>query len=62
MNFKDMIKIIEQDGWYQLRQKGSHRQFKHHEKKGVVTIAYHHLSDEIAPGTFASIKKQAQLQ
>ena len=33
-----MIKILEYDGWYFVRQKGSHRQYKHHTKKGTVTI------------------------
>ena len=33
-----MIKILEADGWYFVRQKGSHRQYKHPTKKGTVTI------------------------
>jgi len=41
--------------------KGSHMQFKHPTKKGVVTIANHGLSDDIAKGTESSILKQAQL-
>ena len=45
------------EGW-----KGSHKQFKHPEKNGLVTISYHKLSDEIAPGTLNSILKQAQLK
>lgn len=39
---------VERDGWYLDRQKGSHRQYKHADKKGVVTIASHSMSDEIA--------------
>ncbi len=35
---KEVIKILENDGWYFVRQKGSHRQFKHKIKKGTVTI------------------------
>ena len=35
---KTVIKILEDDGWYFVRQKGSHRQYKHHTKKGTVTI------------------------
>ena len=50
------------DGWYEARQRGSHKQFKHPEKKGVVTISYHKLSDEIKRGTFGSILKQAQIK
>jgi predicted RNA binding protein YcfA (HicA-like mRNA interferase family) len=41
MKIRDVIKIIEEDGWFQVYQKGSHRQYKHPEKKGRVTIAGH---------------------
>jgi predicted RNA binding protein YcfA (HicA-like mRNA interferase family) len=41
--------------------KGSHKQFKHRTKKGLVTIACHKMSDEIAHGTLGSILKQAQI-
>ena len=36
--FKDLIKIIEKDGWILVNQNGSHRQYKHPVKKGRVTI------------------------
>lgn len=49
MKVRDAIKIIEKDGWFLSRQKGSHKQYKHTFKKGLVTIAAHKLSDEIAP-------------
>lgn len=35
---KEIIKIIEADGWFFVRQKGSHRQYKHKTKKGTLTI------------------------
>lgn len=35
---KEVIDILEKDGWYFVRQKGSHRQFKHPTKKGTVTV------------------------
>jgi len=53
-----MITLIEDDGWYSVASKGSHRQYKHREKPGRVTIAGH-LSDDLAPGTMNSIFKQA---
>ncbi len=62
MKAKEIIKLVEEDGWYQVRQKGSHRQFKHNIKKGLVTVAAHRLSDELAPGTENSILKQAGLK
>ena len=61
MNYREILKILQKDGWYQVRQEGSHRQFHHTEKKGTVTVAYHKISDEIPAGTLKSIKKQAGL-
>lgn len=61
MKVKQIIKIIEQDGWYLARTKGSHRQYKHQIKIGLVTIPGK-LSDELAPGTLNSILKQAGLK
>jgi predicted RNA binding protein YcfA (HicA-like mRNA interferase family) len=62
MKAKDLIKLIEEDGWFLVRQKGSHRQFKHRLKKGLVTISAHKISDELKLGTLNSIFKQAQLK
>ena len=61
MKVRDIIKIIEADGWYIVDTKGSHRQYKHPLKKGRVTIAGH-LGDDLAPGTLNSILKQAKLK
>jgi predicted RNA binding protein YcfA (HicA-like mRNA interferase family) len=61
MRIKDIIKLIEKDGWYLHSTRGSHRQYKHPTKPGRVTIAGK-LSDDIAPGTLNSILKQAQLK
>jgi predicted RNA binding protein YcfA (HicA-like mRNA interferase family) len=58
---RDAIKLIESDGWYLISSKGSHRQYKHPIKVGRVTIAGH-PSHELAPDTFNSILKQAQLR
>jgi len=55
------MKLIEEDGWYQAAQKGSHRQFKHPEKPGRVTVAGH-PSQEMDKGTLNSILKQAGLK
>ena len=56
----EAIRMIERDGWYQVKSKGSHRQFKHATKSGRVTIAGK-PSDDLAPKTFESILKQAGL-
>ena len=60
MKAREIIKI-EADGWFLVRQKGSHKQYRHPGKNGVVTIAAHKLSDELAPGSLNSIFKQAQI-
>ena len=59
MKAKEIIKLIEKDGWFMVRQKGSHRQLKHSKKKELVTVSAHKMSDEIAIGTLNSILKQA---
>ena len=58
---RDVIKMIEKDGWFIVRTKGSHRQFKHKTKMGLVTIAGK-PSDELAPGTLNSVLRQAGLK
>ena len=61
MKVRDVIIVIEADGWYLVTTKGSHRQYKHPKKPGRVTIAGHN-SHDLAPGTLNSILKQAQLK
>lgn len=61
MKVRDVLKLLRDDGWYQVAQKGSHRQFKHLVKVGRVTVAGH-PAQEMAKGTFGSILKQAGLK
>jgi predicted RNA binding protein YcfA (HicA-like mRNA interferase family) len=61
MKVREVIKLIEDDGWYLVATRGSHRQYKHPSKPGRITIAGHPGHD-LAPGTLNSILKQAQLQ
>ena len=61
MKIREILKVIEKEGWYLLRTRGSHRQYKHPSKKGLVTIAGK-PNDELAPGTQNSIFKQAGLK
>lgn len=61
MKVRDVLKLIEADGWYLVVTKGSHRQYKHPSKPGRVTIAGH-PNDDLAPGTLNSIVKQAQIE
>ena len=55
-----VIRRLEADGWFLARTRGSHRQYKHRSKKGLVTVPGHE-GDDLAPGTLNSILKQAGL-
>ena len=57
---KDALELLKNDKWEMVRQKGSHRQFKHPTKKGLVTVAGK-PSDDLWIQTWASILKQAGL-
>jgi predicted RNA binding protein YcfA (HicA-like mRNA interferase family) len=57
----EVVKLIQRDGWFLVRTKGSHRQFHHPSKPGTVTIAGK-LSADVPPGTLNSILKQAGLK
>ncbi|MDC4272593.1 type II toxin-antitoxin system HicA family toxin [Acinetobacter baumannii] len=59
MKSLDLIKMIEADGWYEVRVTGSHHHFKHPNKKGLVTIP--HPKKDLPNGTVKSILKQAGL-
>jgi predicted RNA binding protein YcfA (HicA-like mRNA interferase family) len=61
MKVKEVIKMIEGDGWFLARTRGSHRQYKHASKAGLVTVPGK-LSDDLAPGTLNSVLKQAGLK
>jgi len=61
MKIRDVIKMIEADGWYLVGQKGSHRQYEHPAKKGRVTIAGH-TSRDLHPKTLNSVLRQAGLK
>lgn len=61
MKVREIVKAIEDDGWRLVRTKGSHRQFKHDEKPGLVTVPGN-MGDDVAIGTLNSIWKQAGLK
>tara|TARA_B110000908_G_C10214357_1_gene431953 strand:- start:1337 stop:1552 length:216 start_codon:yes stop_codon:yes gene_type:complete len=60
MKSSSLIKLIQKEGWYLLRTKGSHNHFKHSTKKGIVTIP--HPKKDIPKGTVANILRQAGLK
>ena len=57
---KEIRKIIEADGWYFIRQKGSHAQFKHPSKKNLTTVPLH--DKDMKKGTAANVLRQAGLK
>ena len=59
MRFREVEDIIRKDGWYQVKQKGSHHQYKHPTKPGKVTIPEH--CGDLHPDTVKTIIKQAGL-
>lgn len=61
MKVKEAIRTIEEDGWYLKRIRGSHRQYKHPEKPGLVTVPGK-LADDLPAGTLNSILRQAGLK
>ena len=61
MKIREIIRILENDGWQLVRTRGSHRQYKHAVKFGVVTVAGK-PGDDLAAGTQNNILKQAELK
>ena len=58
---RDLVRVIESDGWKHVRTTGSHRHFKHLSKPNVVTVPGHG-GDDVPTGTLKAILKAAQLE
>ncbi len=61
MKVREVVRMLERDGWYQVRMRGSHRQFKHPAKRELITVPGR-LGDDLAIGTLNSILKKAGLK
>ena len=61
MKVRELLRILEEDGWYLARTRGSHQQYKHPVKRGLVTVPGR-PGDDLAPGTLNSALKQAGLK
>lgn len=61
MKVKEILRLIEDDGWRFVRQTGSHRIFHHPHKPGIVIVAGR-PSQDLAPGTVNAILKEAGLK
>jgi predicted RNA binding protein YcfA (HicA-like mRNA interferase family) len=62
MKYRDIVKIIEQDGWVLTRSRGSHRHYGHPIKPGTVTVSGHLMGNDVPPAILNSILKQAGLK
>ncbi len=60
MKSRDIIKALEADGWVEVAQAGSHKQFRHPVKKGRVTVP--HPKRDLPIGTLRSVEKQAGIK
>ena len=58
---RDLVVLVEKDGWYRVHSKGGHQQYKHPVKKGRVTISGH-PRDDVHPKTLNSVLGQASLK
>ena len=61
IKWKQLMSILQEDGLYEVRQKGSHKQLKNAKKIGLVIVSYHKLSEDVPVGTYKNILRQAQL-
>ena len=57
---REVIAILEADGWYEVNQAGSHKQYKHKTKKGKVTV--NHPEKDMDIKTIKSIERQSGLK
>jgi predicted RNA binding protein YcfA (HicA-like mRNA interferase family) len=60
LDSRAVIRELEKDGWYEVNQVGSHKQFRHAEKKGRVTVPY--PKRDIPIGTLKSIEKRSGIK
>lgn len=60
VNSRDIIRTLRADGWFEVDQEGSHKQFRHPTKKGRATVP--HPKRDIPIGTLRSIEKQSGLK
>jgi predicted RNA binding protein YcfA (HicA-like mRNA interferase family) len=57
MTAREAIRRLKRDGWREVRQAGSHKQFQHPEKPGLITVPDH--AGDLKPGTERDIRRKA---
>jgi predicted RNA binding protein YcfA (HicA-like mRNA interferase family) len=61
MKYSELLRLLEKEGWFKERQKGSHIIMRHKDKKGQLTIP-NHSSKEVKKGLLEAILKQAEIK
>jgi predicted RNA binding protein YcfA (HicA-like mRNA interferase family) len=61
MKVREVLRLLHEDGWFQVRMRGSHRVMQHADKPGIVIVPGN-LGDDIPPGTLRAVLKQARLE
>ncbi len=61
LKVREVVRLLEQHGWVEMRSRGSHRHFKHPERKFVITVPGQD-GKELAPGTLNAILKLTGLK
>jgi predicted RNA binding protein YcfA (HicA-like mRNA interferase family) len=61
MKCTELLRILKRDGWYVIRQKGSHLIMEHRSKSGQVIVPFH-ASKEVPIGTLLTILKEADIK
>jgi predicted RNA binding protein YcfA (HicA-like mRNA interferase family) len=62
MKYRDLVRLLEEDGWQHVRTRGSHRIYRHKSKVGIVVVAGHTMGLEVSKGLLNEILKQAGLK
>ncbi len=57
MRYREVVRLLRHDGWYEDRQRGSHVQFKHDAKPGLVSVP--RSNKDLSPGVIGSIERQS---
>jgi predicted RNA binding protein YcfA (HicA-like mRNA interferase family) len=61
MKVRDLITLLEHNDWSLVRQKGSHRQFRHPANPNVITVPGH-LNGDVRKGIENDVKRKAKLK
>lgn len=61
MKSSELVRLLKKDGWYEVRQKGSHIIMQHPVKRNIVPVPFH-ASKEVKKGTLQAILKLAEIE